>query len=105
MAFVLRADRRFPLFSPLTYERGFREGHGTVSNLSSIGWRISGHLLLQRGDVCALRVTLPTRQQIVVSAGIVRWVCGDECGIETLVMNAESQETLKDYLQERIKAL
>ena len=28
---------------------------------------------------------------------------GDECGIETLVMNAESQERLKVYIQKRMK--
>ena len=40
-----------------------------------------------------------------MAAGKVRWVRGEEYGIETLVMNTESQETLNTYLHERIKAL
>ena len=40
-----------------------------------------------------------------VSAGVVRWVCGEECGIETLVMNEESQKQLSAYIQERGRAL
>lgn len=105
MPFALRHHSRFPVFSPVRYERGDRDGVGTVTNISPLGWRISGSLSLMPGDVCALTVRLPTKRWVSVAAGKVRWVRGDECGIETLVMSDESHEILNAYLHERIKAL
>jgi hypothetical protein len=52
-----------------------------------------------------MKVRLMVGNWVSVSAGIVRWVRGEECGIETLVMNDESQAQLNDYIQGRIKAL
>ena len=38
-------------------------------------------------------------------AEVVRWVRGEEAGIETLVMNEESEARLNTYILERVKAL
>ncbi|MDH4078999.1 MAG: PilZ domain-containing protein [Nitrospira sp.] len=105
MPFVLRHHSRFPIFTPVRYEVRLRDGYGTVTNLSPRGWRIHGNVPMQPGDVCSMKVRLDARNWVAISAGIVRWVRGDECGIETLVMNDESEEQLRDYIQERIKAL
>lgn len=105
MAYVLRPHRRFPIFSPIRYEIRLRDGYGTVTNLSPSGWRLHGNLPFQQGDVCSLKVRLPTKKWVSVAAGKVRWVRGEECSIETLVINDESQEQLNDYIQERIRAL
>jgi hypothetical protein len=105
MPFVLRPYRRFPVNIPVTYENWFREGEGIVWNLSPTGWRLSGDLPLQRGDVCTLKVRLPTHKEISVAAGIVRWVQGQDYGIETLVLDEEAQARLGKYIQERMKEL
>lgn len=99
MPYRFRTHHRCPVSLPLTYGRGVHEGQGMVWNLSVVGWRISGNLLFQRGAVCELSVTLPTQQQVTVSAGIVRWVRDRECGIETLVMSRTAQTQLDDYLR------
>jgi len=67
-------------------------------NVSRSGWRFSGNLPLRIGEVCSLAVNLPTRQRVYVAAGIVRWVRGEEYGIETLEIDDESQEDLDEYL-------
>jgi hypothetical protein len=105
MPFALRYHYRFPVFGLVKYERGNGIGYGSVTNLSSLGWRISGSLPVECGDVCALRVRLPTKQWVSVMEGKVRWVCGEECGIETLVIESRSQSRLNDYIQARLKAL
>lgn len=105
MAFVLRPHRRFPVVCPVTYEHWFREGEGIVWNLSPTGWRLSGDLPLQRGDVCTLNVMLPTHKQISVAAGIVRWARGEDFGLETLVMDGTAQARLSKYIRERMKEL
>ena len=105
MPFILRPYRRFPDVIPVTYENGIQEGQGTVWNLSSSGWRMSGTLPLQCGDVCSFRVTLPTRNRVSIAAGIVRWVRGEDYGIETLVIDRREEARLGKYIRERMKEL
>jgi hypothetical protein len=50
-------------------------------------------------------MTLPTNQPIAVLAGVVRWVRGEDFGIETLAMNKTAHARLNTYIQERIQAL
>jgi hypothetical protein len=79
-------------------------------NVSSIGWRVSGTLPLAPGNVCSLKIKLSARLWVSVAAGKVRWVREEagafgEAGIETLVMNEESEARLNAYILERVKAL
>ena len=108
MAFAAR-HQRYPIFRPMRYEvllpEGFRTGHGTVTNLSTGGWRIYGNVPVSVGDVCSLKVRLSVSQWVFVTAGIVRWARGEEYGIETVSMNADSQARLNEYIQERVKAM
>lgn len=105
MSFTLRHHSRFPIFSPVRYEVRLRNGYGAGTNLSPCGWRIHGNVSMQLGDVCSMKVRLDANNWVAISAGIVRWVHGDEYGMETLVMNEESQEQLIDYIQDRVRAL
>ena len=103
MPFSIRPFHRFPVCSPVTYQCGLFEGHGTVWNLSLAGWRFSGNLPLRVGEVCSLTVNLPTQETIYVAAGIVRWVRGEEeYGVETLVVDDESREDMEQYLWQRV---
>lgn len=107
--FDQRHHNRVPIFTPVSYEvldrAGFRKGYGTVTNLSSHGWKISGDVPLHVGEVCSMEVRLPSKKWVSVTAGVVRWTRGEESGIETLVMNGESQRQLNKYVEERIKTL
>lgn len=102
--FIIRPYRRFPVACPVAYEHWFHEGQGTVWNLSSTGWRMSGDVPLQCGDVCSFRVILP-HNIVSVAAGIVRWARGEEFGIETLVIDERAQAQLGKYIQGRMKEL
>ena len=103
MPFTLRPIRRFPVCCPVTYQCGLFEGHGTVWNVSLTGWRFSGNLPLRIGEVCSLTVSLPTQPRLYVAAGIVRWVRGEEYGVETLVIDDESREDMEQYLWQRLQ--
>jgi len=46
-------------------------------------------------------VNLSIDQRVYVAAGIVRWVRGEEYGVETLVIDDESREDLDEYLNAR----
>ena len=103
MPFTLRPSRRFPVCCPVTYQCCDFEGHGTVWNLSLTGWRFSGNLPLRIGEVCSLTVNLSIQPCIYVAAGIVRWVRGEEHGVETLVIDDESREDMEQYLWQRLQ--
>ena len=103
MPFLIRPSRRFPVCCPVTYQCGLFEGHGTVWNVSLTGWRVSGNLPLRVGEVCSRTVNLPTQETLYVAAGIVRWVRGEEYGVETLVIDDESREDMEQYVWLRVQ--
>ena len=102
MPFLICPSRRFPMCCPVTYQCGPFESHGTVLNLSLTGWRLSGNLPLQIGEVCSLTVNLPTQETLYVAAGIIRWVRGKEYGVETLVMDDELRDDIAEYVWQRV---
>ena len=51
--------------------------------------------------MCSLTVNLSIDQAIYVVAGVVRWVRGEEYGVETIVIDDDSQEDLDEYLLQR----
>jgi hypothetical protein len=87
----------------MTYQCALFEGHGTVWNLSLTGWRFSGNLPLRIGEVCSVTVNLSNQSCVYVAAGIVRWVRGEEYGVETLVIDDESREDMEQYLRQRLQ--
>jgi len=101
MPFMIRPVRRFPVCCPVAYRAGLSKGCGTVWNISLSGWRLSGDLPLHVGQTCSLCVTLSNAKRVFVVAGIVRWVRGDEYGIETHVSNATTQARMVQFFQHR----
>ena len=103
MPFLIRPSRRFSVCCPVTYQCGNFEGHGTVWIVSLTGWRFSGNLPLRIGDVCSPTVNLSSESPIYVIAASVWWVQrGEEYGVETLVIDKESQEDLEQYIGQRV---
>jgi len=102
MPFMIRSYHRLPAGYPVTYERLFEEGQGTVWDLSPTGLRLSGTLPLTVGDVCSLKVTLPTNRGVSILAGIVRWVRGEDYGVQTVVMEERAQVQLDSYVRDRM---
>ena len=85
MSFSIRPDRRFPICCPVTYHAGPRKGHGLAWNLSMHGWRFSGDVPLRVGQTCPLTINVPDQHPLFVAAVAVRWVRGEEYGVETVV--------------------
>ena len=98
MPSTIRPHRRLPVCCPVTYQVGSFEGEGIVWNLSLAGWRFSGNLPVRIGEVCSLTVNLLSDQRVYVAAGVVRWVRGEEYGVETLVIDDESRDDVEEYL-------
>ena len=103
------AFRRSPVQCSVTYHVGPFQGQGTVWNLSLNGWKLSGDLPLRVGETCSLTVNLPNQSSIVVAAAIVRWVRGQEYGLETLVVEKQTHSQLehlvKQLVQESVESI
>ena len=95
MSFSIRPFRRFSVCCPVTYHAGLRQGQGIVWNLSVNGWRLSGNVPMRVGQTCPLTVHLPNQLSLFVAGAIVRWVRGQEYGLETLVADTQTQSRVE----------
>lgn len=99
MAFLVRPYRRFPLCCSVTYSLGLRKGHGTVWNFSLSGWRLSGDLPLRVGETCSLSIHLPDHPGRFVARATVRWVRGQEYGVESMNVEKQTHARLAQYVE------
>jgi len=108
MPFTLRLYQRFPVHCSVTYHAGLFQGQGTVWDFSLIGWKLSGDVPLRVGQTCSLTVNLPNEESIVVAAAIVRWVRGQEYGVETLAIEKQThsrvEHLVKRLVQESVES-
>jgi hypothetical protein len=51
------------------------------------------------GQTCSVSVTFSDPKRVFVVAGIIRWVRGEEYGIETHVANGTTQARMVRYLR------
>lgn len=105
MPFIIRPYHRLIAGCPVTYERLFENGEGTIWDISPTGLRLSGTLPLAIGEVFSLKVTLPTRTRISILAGIVRWVRDEYFGVEILLLETKAQARLNAYIRARMRTL
>ena len=98
MPFTTRPYRRSPVQCSVTYHAGPFQGQGTVWNLSLNGWKLSGDVPLRVGQTCSLTVNLPNQPSLVVAAAIMRWVRGQEYGLETLVLEKQTRGRLVNLI-------
>ena len=100
MPFTIRPLHRFPVCYPVTYHAGLWESHGIVWNLSVNGLRLSGDAPLRVGQTCAVTINLPNQPSVFVTAATVRWVCGQEYGLETLVADKETYSRVEQVIKQ-----
>ena len=103
MPFSGRPHRCFPMCCSVTYHAGLFQGQGTVWNFSLSGWKISGDVPLQVGQTCSLTVNLPIEESIVVAAAIVRWVRGQEFGLETLAIEKQTHSRVEHVIKRLVE--
>jgi PilZ domain len=103
MPFTLRLYQRFPVYCSASYHAGLFQGQGTVWNFSLSGWKLSGDVPLQVGQMCSLTVNLPIEESIVVDAAIVRWVRGQEFGLETLAIEKQTHSRVEHVIKRLVE--
>ena len=104
MPFSIRPYRRFPVQCSVLYNAGPFQGQGTVWNLSTTGWRLSGNLPMRPGETLSLTVTLPNEQRIEVSEAVVRWSRGQEFAVENVTIEPRTHARLQHYVKRLVQS-
>lgn len=74
-------------------------GKGTALNLSQKGWRVQGDAAVRRGQWLAFRLHVGGGQPpIEIPRAIVRWVQGQEFGVEWLVIDPQAEQHLDQVI-------
>ncbi len=85
--------------SAVTYNAGPFQGQGIVWNFSLSGLETLGRCSLQVGPTCSLTVNLPNEERIFVAAAMVRWVRGQEFGLENLAVEKQTHSRVEHVIK------
>jgi hypothetical protein len=93
-----RLYTRFKVDIPVSFT-GDATGTGTVYNLGIGGGKIISRTGVAQGAILTLqlRISAPL-SPIVIRAAVVRWVMGQEFGLEFLSMQESERERLAQFL-------
>jgi hypothetical protein len=100
MPFVIR---RSLVHCAVAHNAGLFQGQGPVWNFSLSEWKLSGDVPLQVGQTCSLTVNLPIEESIFVAAAIVRWVRGQEFGLETLAIEKQTHSRMEHVIKRLVE--
>jgi hypothetical protein len=94
-----RGSTRHPLLLPVDVD-GTKGVKGITNNLSLGGCRINGNLAVRRGQLLTVRLHVPGEESpIVVERAAVRWVAGEEFGLQFVSLPSGERERLHGLLQ------
>ena len=91
---VQNAQRRHPRYAvalTATFFNDRASGLAKVGNISLGGCRIESHVAIAAGEIGQLLIDLPGSHPLKVSHAVVRWVLGNECGIEFFKVDEDDQ--------------
>ena len=64
-----------------------------------MGWQLSGDVPLRVGQTCPLTITVPNQPRLFVTVAIVRWVRGQEYGLETLAVEKRTHRRVEHWVR------
>ena len=65
----------------------------------------SGDVPLRVGQTCPLTINLPDQHPLFVVAVTVRWVRGQEFGVETVVVEKQTQRRVEHWIKQLAQEL
>ncbi len=99
MTMEQRQDPRFQTRLSVAFSGTNLQGDGLVTNLALGGCAVESSSGVPTGMPLALRVLLPEGgDPLEVDMAVVRWAAVGKCGVQFLIMPAESQTRLRLFL-------
>ena|SRR4249920_1089894 len=96
-----RKAPREPVRCPVRYFGDGFLGEGTVWDLSSAGWRVSGNHPAEVGSHLCLYICLPDKASetwLCVDKAVVRWASGPHFGVEIVSIETPNQKRIQRFL-------
>jgi hypothetical protein len=95
-----RTYHRFPLHYPVVFGGAPFVGEGVLNNLSLMGCSILCDREVLCGSKVRLSVLLPNQPQALsIELGTIKWVQGEEFGVEFLRLPLEARKRLNNALR------
>jgi hypothetical protein len=91
-----RQTRRHSVLLPVDVDgnRGF------TKNISLTGCRVKGNMAMRRGEAVMLQLHLPGEESpVIIERAAVRWVGGNDFGLQFLSLQSVERERLRGLLQ------
>jgi len=98
MPFSIHPFLRFPVHCSVSYNASPFQSRGAVWNCSCTGRPLSGDLPMRPGETFSLTVTLPNMQRLDGPGALVLWSRGQEFAVENLVIEAQTDTWLQQYV-------
>lgn len=99
----MRRHSRFPVSWPVLYGNNAFLAEGTVLDLTALGWRVVGSMLVVPGMQLTLQVSIPERSApLYVHRATVLWVKDHEFAIEAHEMTPIDQAWVAEFLRHKL---
>jgi hypothetical protein len=93
-----RRHPRYLVDLPATFFNDRTSGFVKVGNISAGGCRLASHVILSSGDVGQLLIEVPGgTASLKISEAVVRWVIGNECGLQFIDLDQEDRQGLHQF--------
>lgn len=99
----MRQHSRFPVSWPVLYGDGTFVAEGTVLDLTTRGWRVTGSIPVVAGMQLTLRVSVPDRSTpLCIHRAIVLWVKDHEFAIQANEVAPDDQTWVAEFLRHKL---
>jgi hypothetical protein len=99
----MRRHSRFPVSWPVRYGDGAFLAEGTVLDLTTRGWRVTGSMPVVAGMQLTLEVSVPDRATpLCIHRAIVLWVKEHEFAIEANEIAPNDQAWVAEFLRHKL---
>lgn len=93
-----RRAQRHPVVLPIALSWELTDARGMTKNLSLQGCRVKSDSTPPVGHYVSVKLYLQTDEFIAIEMAVVRWVLGQDFGLEFLSLNATEWQRLSDFL-------
>ncbi len=99
----MRRHSRFPVSWPVLYGNGAFLAEGTVLDLTTRGWRVTGSMPVVAGMHLTLKVSVPDRSTpLCIHRAIVLWVKEHEFAVEANEIAPDDQAWVAEFLRHKL---
>ena len=99
----MRRHSRFPVSWPVLYGNGAFLAEGTVLDLTTRGWRVTGSMPVVAGMQLTLKVSVPDRSTpLCIHRAMVLWVKEHEFAVEANEVAPDDQAWVAEFLRHKL---